>query len=508
MRRFGMTLLFTLAAAVALIAASGLIDVDVRWHQAQAWGRSDDGDSSHSGDAAPFWQEGSGAAPIVPQGAPAGFADLAERVNPAVVSIRTETTVIGHPNIPRHFEEFFGFPFGDPGLPGSPRERRERGDRKRKMPGAGSGFVISENGYIVTNNHVVENTDNIVVAFIDGSELEAQVVGRDPKTDIALIRVETDEKLPALPLGDSDAVRPGDWVVAVGSPYGLSHTVTAGIVSAKHRRQITGESYDDFIQTDAAINPGNSGGPLVNLRGEVIGINTAIRPAANTIGFTVPINLAKKILPQLRAHGRVTRGWLGVEIRPVTPDLAEELELEEPAGVLISRVYPGSPADEAGLERRDVIVEFDGQSISALEELPQAVADTPVGKTVVVRVVRDGKREKIRVEVGEMETPELADTVGASQSPESFGLRTQTLTKELAERLGIDEDHGVVIAEVEPDSPAEEAGLRRGDVIVEVDKEEVKDTEELKALLKKADDRALVAVRRGRSSLYVVLKRE
>jgi serine protease Do len=197
-----------------------------------------------------------------------------------------------------------------------------------------------------------------------------------------------------------------------------------------------------------------------------------------------------------------------VEIRPVTPDLAEELELEEPAGVLVSRVYPGSPADKAGLERRDVIVEFDGTPISTLEELPQAVADTPVGKTVLVRVMRDGKREKIRVEIGEMETPELADTAAANPSPESFGLRTQTLTKELAERLGIEEDHGVVIAEVEPDSPAEEAGLRRGDVIVEVDKKEVEDTAELKELLQKADDRALVAVRRGRSSLYVVLKRE
>jgi serine protease Do len=499
--------LFTLAAVAALLAASGLIDVDVRWHQAQAFGQSDDDDSPHSGDATPFWREGTGAAPIVPQGAPAGFADLAEHVNPAVVSIQTETTVTGHPNIPRHFEEFFRFPFGEPGLPRSPRDRDERGDRKRKLPGAGSGFVISESGYIVTNNHVVENTDNIKVAFIDGSELEAQVVGRDPKTDIALIRVDTDRKLPALPLGDSDAVRPGDWVVAVGSPYGLSHTVTAGIVSAKHRREIIGESYDDFIQTDAAINPGNSGGPLVNLRGEVIGINTAIRPAANTIGFTVPINLAKKILPQLRAHGRVTRGWLGVEIRPVTPDLAEELELEEPTGVLISRVFPGGPADEAGLERRDVIVEFDGTSISSWEELPQAVADTPVGKTVVVRIIRDGKREKIRVEVGEMETPELADTRGASPSPASFGLRAQTLTKELAERLGIDEDQGVVIAEVEPGSPADEAGLRRGDVIVEVDKKEVEDAAELKELLKNADDRALVAVRRGRSSLYVVLKR-
>jgi serine protease Do len=508
MRRIGMTLFFTAAALAALLAASGLIDVDVRWHQAQASDRSDDGDSSHSGDATPFWRDGSGAAPIVPPGAPAGFADLAEQVSPAVVSIQTETMVTGHPNIPRHFEEFFGFPFGDPGMPRSPRGPRERRDQKRKLPGAGSGFIISESGYIVTNNHVVENTDNITVAFIDGSELEAQVVGRDPKTDIALIRVETDKKLPALPLGDSDAIRPGDWVIAVGSPYGLSHTVTAGIVSAKHRRQIIGESYDDFIQTDAAINPGNSGGPLVNLRGEVIGINTAIRPAANTIGFTVPINMAKKILPQLRAHGRVTRGWLGVEIRTVTPDLAEELDLEEAAGALISRVYPGSPADKGGLERRDVIVEFDGTSISSLEELPQAVADTAVGKKVVVRVVRDGKREKIRVEVGEMETPELADTAGASPLPESFGLRAQTLTKELAERLGVDEGHGVVIAEVEPGSPADEAGLRRGDVIVEVDKEEVGDTAELKELLKKADDRALVAVRRGRSSLYVVLKRQ
>ena len=510
MRHFGI-IVFAVAATAALFAASGLIDMELGWNQAQAFGRSKDADSSQPGDVTAFWQEGSDRAPAAPpQGAPASFADLAESVKPAVVSIRTETTVPGgHPRIPRQLEEFFGFPFGEPGRPEIPRDREPRGDRERKLPsGAGSGFVISEDGYIVTNNHVVENVDTIKVAFIDGSELEAEVVGRDPKTDIALIRVHSEDKLPALPLGDSDAIRPGDWVVAVGNPYGLSHTVTAGIVSAKHRRQIIGESYDDFIQTDAAINPGNSGGPLVNLRGEVIGINTAIRPWANTIGFTVPINQAKKILPQLRAHGRVTRGWLGVVIQNVTPELAEEFELEEETGALVSRVFPGSPAEDGGLARGDVILKFDGETISSWQELPQVVADTPVGKTVAVRIIREGKRKNVKVTIAELESGELAAAGDqAPSSPASFGLRTQNLTAELAERLGAEEDHGVVVTEVEPGSPGEEAGLRRGDIIIEVDKAEVRDTEALKKLLENADDRVLVAVRRGKSSLYVVLKR-
>jgi len=510
MRRFGM-ILFAITAAAVLLVASGLIDVEIHLNGAEAFGRSKDADSSRSDEAVAFWQEGEQKPLAVPpQGAPASFADLAESVKPAVVSIRTETTVPGgHPRIPRQLEEFFGSPFGEPGVPGMPPDRDRRGDRKRKLPsGAGSGFVISEDGYIVTNNHVVENVDTIKVAFIDGSELEAEVVGRDPKTDVALIRVQSDDKLPALPLGDSDAIRPGDWVIAVGNPYGLSHTVTAGIVSAKHRKQIIGESYDDFIQTDAAINPGNSGGPLVNLRGEVVGINTAIRPWANTIGFTVPINLAKKILPQLRAHGRVTRGWLGVVIQDVTPELAEEFDLEQETGALVSRVFPGSPAAEAGLERGDVIMEFNGEPISSWQELPQVVADTPVGETVLVRIVREGKRKKIDVKIGEMDKPELAAADTEAESPESFGLRAQNLTPELAERLGVEEVKGVVITDIEPGNSADEAGLRRGDVIIEVDKAEVQDTATLKELLEKADDRVLVAVRRGKSSLYIVLKRQ
>lgn len=510
MRRFGM-ILFAVAAAVGLLAAAGLVDVQVRWNQAEAFGRSKEADSAQSGDAKPFWREGSHKpAAAAPQGAPTSFADLAEGVKPAVVSIRTETTVPGgHPRIPRHFEEFFGFPFGEPGTPEMPREPGRREDRGRRLPsGAGSGFVISADGYIVTNNHVVEDADAIKVAFIDGSELEAEIVGRDPKTDVALIRVHSEDELAALPLGDSDAIRPGDWVIAVGNPYGLEHTVTAGIVSAKHRRQIIGESYDDFIQTDAAINPGNSGGPLVNLQGEVIGINTAIRPWANTIGFTVPINLAKKILPQLRANGRVTRGWLGVVIQNVTPELAEEFDLETQTGALVSRVFPASPADEGGLERGDVITEFDGRAISSWQELPQVVADTPVGKKVLVRVMRGGKQKKVSVKIGEMENPEMAAAEGEAESRANFGLRGQNLTPELADRLGIEEEQGVVITEVEPGSPADEAGLRRGDVIIEVDKAEVRDTSALEELLDEADDRVLVAVRRGKSSLYVVLKRE
>ena len=247
-----------------------------------------------------------------PQGAPQSFADLAERVSRGVVNIQTSKTVTGQ-EFPRVFEEFF---FGGP-----PEERFQQ--REHKVPSLGSGFVISSDGYIVTNNHVVEDVDSIKVAFSDGMpELEATIVGRDPKTDIALIRVKTDKELFALPLGDSEKVRPGDWVVAIGNPFGLEHTVTAGIVSAKHR--VIGQgSYDDFIQTDAAINPGNSGGPLINLAGEVIGINTAINPRANTIGFAVPVNMAKEVLPQLEATGHVTRGWLGVVIQRITPELVE-----------------------------------------------------------------------------------------------------------------------------------------------------------------------------------------
>jgi serine protease Do len=267
---------------------------------------------------------------------------------------------------------------------------------------AGSGFVISEDGYILTNSHVVEDADRIVVSFMDGGELEADLVGTDPNTDIALIRVHGEGPFHALALGDSDPVRPGDWVVAVGNPYGLSHTVTAGIVSAKHRRDILGGRYDDFIQTDAAINPGNSGGPLVDLNGEVIGINTAIKPAANAISFTVPINMAKKILPQLKASGRVVRGWLGVVIQDVPQELADEWGLGAARGAFVQQVQPSGPAQTAGIERGDVIVEFDGHVLDDRRHLSRVVGDTEVDRVVEVRIVRSGEARTVRVTVGKL----------------------------------------------------------------------------------------------------------
>ena len=447
---------------------------------------------------APFWKTQSDIPELVPADVPRSFADLAERVSPSVVNIRTSQTLTGIPGMPPQFEEYFGFPFG----PG------QRHPQKRE--GAGSGFVISEDGYIVTNNHVVEDMDSIVVAFKDGREVEAKVIGRDPKTDIALIKVEgIDKKLEAIALGDSDSLRPGEWVVAIGNPFGLEHTVTAGIVSAMHRRDVVGGSYDDFIQTDAAINPGNSGGPLINMRGEVVGINTAINPRANTIGFAVPINMAKQVLPQLRATGRVVRGWLGVVIQGITPDLAESFKLENTSGALVSKVLPDSPAKAAGLERGDVIVEFGGSVIEDWRDLPRVVAVTPVDQPVDVVVVRDGKRKTFEVKVGALEEPELAQqTEQGEASPAIFGLRAQNLTPELAEQLGVDESDGVVVTEVQPGGPADEAGLQRGDVIVEINRNEIHNMTDLQTHLQSAQKSVLMLIRRGDTTLYVPMKRQ
>jgi serine protease Do len=491
--RFASSLLLATLALLVLVA-SGALDVRINWRgsSAKAIALFGTGEKQQP-EADPFWQEGPGQAPIAVQGVPPSFADLAQRASKGVVNIQTSKTVRGA-HMPRAFEEFFhGTPFGQ--IP-----------HERKVPSLGSGFVISEDGYIVTNNHVVEDVDSIKVALSNGDELEAEVVGRDPKTDIALIRVETNEKLFALPLGDSDAVRPGEWVVAIGNPFGLEHTVTAGIVSAKHR--IIGQgSYDDFIQTDAAINPGNSGGPLINLEGEVIGINTAINPRANTIGFAVPVNMAKTILPQLRTAGHVTRGWLGVVIQRITPEIAEHLDLGDEKGALVSRVMPDGPADEAGIQRYDVIVEFDGQDVEEMNDLPRIVASTPVEKKVSVVVLRDGKRKSLDARVGEMEEPRettLASTAGEGAS--SYGLRVQDLTPDLAARLGVEDEKGVVITGIAPGSPAAEAGLRREDVILEVDKEQVADADELNDKLAAAEDGALLLVRRGDATVFVPLK--
>jgi serine protease Do len=462
------------------------------------WFGSEQEGAAAKPEAAPFWETLSPAPEaLAPQGAPQSFADLAERVSRGVVNIQTSKTVVGQ-DFPRVFEEFF---FGGP-----PAEQFQQ--RERKVPSLGSGFVISKDGYIVTNNHVVEDVDSIKVAFSDGmAQLEATIVGRDPKTDIALIRVKTDRELYALPLGDSEKVRPGDWVVAIGNPFGLEHTVTAGIVSAKHR--VIGQgSYDDFIQTDAAINPGNSGGPLINLAGEVIGINTAINPRANTIGFAVPVNMAKEVLPQLQATGRVTRGWLGVVIQRITPELAKEFGLADDKGALVSKVMPDGPAAKAGIERGDVIVEFDGHPIADWNELPRQVALTAIDRKVEVVLVRKGDRKKVRAVVGKLEEPETeqlakAEAPGAS----AFGLRVQDVTPEIASQLGLEEPTGAVVTAVAPGSPAEEAGVRRGDVILEVDRYEVKNTAQLQERLEESDESTLLLVKRGDSTLFVPLKR-
>jgi serine protease Do len=498
--RIGKLLLYT-AAAIILLVGGGVLDVRVDWRDGGAkaldlFGKGDDDDAVNQGEV--FWNEnGSGPETGPPEGLTSGFADLAERTSPGVVNIQTSKTVKGQamPN----FDDFF---FGGPRGPGRELERQ--------VPSLGSGFVISSDGYIVTNNHVVEGVDSIKVAFNDGSELDATIIGRDPKTDIALIQVESETKLFALPLGDSAAVRPGEWVVAIGNPFGLEHTVTAGIVSAKHR--VIGQgSYDDYIQTDAAINPGNSGGPLLNLKGEVIGINTAINPRANTIGFAVPINMAKQILPQLKAKGAVTRGWLGVVIQRITPELIEALELDGEDGALVSKVAPDGPAAQAGVEHGDVIIEFDGEKVESWNDLPRIVATTPVGKEVELVVTRDGKRRTLTAKVGTLEEAEtLAELGGSNDEGESaakFGLRIQDLTPDIADQLGVEADAGVLVTAVEPGSASDVAGLRRGDLILEVDRSQVKTASELEARLGQADGRALLLVRRGDATIFVPLKR-
>ncbi|MDG2333346.1 MAG: DegQ family serine endoprotease [Myxococcota bacterium] len=445
--------------------------------------------------AQPFWETESQIPALIPVGAPTTFADLAERVSPAVVSIRTSHTVGQHPQMPRQFEDFFGSPFG-----------RGQGTPK-KREGAGSGFVISRDGYIVTNNHVVEGSEEIIVAFTDGSELPASVVGRDPKTDIALIKVKNEGELIAIALGDSDAARPGDWVVAIGNPFGLEHTVTAGIISAKNRRDVVGSSYDNFIQTDAAINPGNSGGPLINLSGEVIGINTAINPRANTIGFTVPINMAKHVLPQLRSQGRVTRGWLGVIIQGLTPELAESFSLSNEEGALISKVMSGSPAEDAGLEHGDVIINFNGTPIKEWRDLPRLVGETSANESVTVIVMRDGDEKEIPIRIGALDEPQLASTDRDSDNSSNFGLETANITPEIASQLKLESEDGVVVSGILAGTPADEAGLRRGDVILEINRHAVANQRELDELLGKSESSVLVLIRRGDSTLYIPMKR-
>ncbi len=437
------------------------------------------------------------------------FAILARDVAPGVVNVHTTKTVVqSFPGFGSPFGDLFGDLFGERfGQPRGPREAPA--PRRFTVPSLGTGFVISDEGLIVTNNHVVEGVEKIEVVFSDGTRSEAELVGTDPKTDVALIRAKADRTYVPLALGDSDALLPGDWVIAVGNPFGLDHTVTAGIVSATGR-DIGQGPYDDFIQTDAAINPGNSGGPLLNLAGEVIGINTAINPQANTIGFAVPINMAKEILPQLEEKGRVVRGWLGVAVQPVTPELADALDLETQEGALVSQVTGGGPADDAGLERGDVIVRFGPHEIHRMRELPRAVATTPPGTKVEVELIRDGKHRTKTVEIAELEEEAqrtAAAPEGDDQGSTAFGFDIADVPPELRQRLGLGKSDGAVITRVYPGGPAESARLRAGDVIVEVDRAPVAGGLDAEQKLREAGEKTLLVVRRDDASFFAAVAR-
>lgn len=457
--------------------------------------------------AAQIWEEGRGAAtgdqPVLP-----AFVDLAKHLKPAVVNISSKQTE-GRPSARtpfggdenESFQEFFDRFFGGGGS--------GRGNRRpRQRPSMGSGFIIHSSGYIVTNNHVVEGATEIKVTLATKQEFDATLVGRDPKTDLALIKVKSPEPLPIVPFGQSDSLEVGEWVLAIGNPFGLGHTVTSGIVSAKGRI-IGAGPYDDFIQTDASINPGNSGGPLFNMRGQVIGINTAIISGGQGIGFAIPINLAKEVLSQLQDKGSVTRGWLGVSIQGISPDLLKALRLDDTHGALVAEVLPDGPAAKSGFKRGDVIVGLNGNKVQDATELPRMVAAFSPGTKVTVEVMRNGKSVTLPVILGTL--PEEKETVARLQPSDtetSLGLRVKAITPDMARSLKLENPKGVVVSDVAPDSPAAEAGVQRGDVVREINRQPITDLEsytEATSQLVQNEPALFLLERRG-SSLYVPLK--
>ena len=413
-------------------------------------------------------------------------------------------------------------PSAPPGSPQNPGDqfrdfydkffRGQRPDQQPPQGGMGSGFIIDPEGYVLTNNHVVAGGGELLVSLDNDKEYAATLVGADPKTDVALIKINRDngdsEPFPHVKMGDSDGLEVGEWVVAIGSPFGLTHTVTVGVVSAKSRN-INAGPYDEFIQTDASINPGNSGGPLINIRGEVIGVNTAIISGPSGggnvgIGFAIPINLVKTIYKDLREKGTVTRGWLGVMIQKITPELAKAFELKDSDGALVGDVIPDGPAATAGIKRGDVIVKFNGQEVKDMAQLPKIVAQTQPETEVDVEVIRAGKMKKLQVRIAILKDAE--QQVLAKADP--LGMQVQDITPELAQSLKLDTTEGVLVSDVTAGQPAAESGVRRGDVITEIDRSPVRNTGDYKRLTSniKQGRSALFLVRRGGSTIFIAVK--
>ncbi len=429
------------------------------------------------------------------------FVELAKKNKPAVVNISTTKVVAprAQPNAPfgqsgkNPFDDFFEHFFNQ--SPGRPQTARS----------LGSGFIISDDGYILTNYHVIAGADEIKVKLSDSREFKAVAKGGDEKLDIALLKIDAKGHLPVAVLGDSDSLEVGEWVMAIGNPFGLSQTVTAGIVSAKGR-VIGSGPYDDFIQTDASINPGNSGGPLFNSNGEVVGINTAIIAGGQGIGFAIPVNMAKEILPQLKEKGKVTRGWFGVVVQSVTPELAQSFGLSESKGVLVSQVVKDSPAEKAGLKSGDIILEFAGKPIHEMQELPRLAANMPVGKKAVVKILRNGKVEEKTVLIEQMKEGGEEGTVVQGK----LGFIATELNSELAGKLGIRETKGVIVVEVKPGSPAEEAGMAPGDIIAQIENAPITTMADFKKAVesRKTGSILRLLLRRGDASLFIAMKLE
>ena len=436
---------------------------------------------------------------------PQNFSALAETVSPAVVHIRvvkivkSEGPAFGPFNRNpfgdnEQFRDFFSHRFG-------PQRRPEF-----KQPGLGSGFIIDKAGYIVTNNHVVDGADSIKVILKDETEYNAEVIGRDPVTDIALIKIEAKHDLPSVPLGSSDNLKVGEWVTAIGSPFGLQYTVTAGIVSAKGR-VIGSGPYDDFIQTDASINPGNSGGPLINMQGQVVGINTMIIAGGQGIGFAIPIDLAKSIVTQLKTNGQVTRGWLGITIQDLKGQLAEYYGVSGKTGVLVASVVPGDPADQAGIQPKDIITEINGEKVTSSRDLTKLAANLGVGDTAKVTILRNGKSKTLEIQIGKR--PMTMASASESRQKEKqgqYGFKVADLTPEMARRFKIEETSGVIVVGVVANSQADTAGVQQGDLIIEINHKDIGSVKDFKALIdqpNKADGINLL-VKRLNSGLMVI----